>query len=118
MALRESGRARDETYDLRGIVDPTVEIGVQNGDHLRGFADALLGADRAALDRARAALVAAMGPEALVSTCVLVGNFSKNDRIANALGIPLEAEFVKDSEDFRDDLGINDYKSAANSLSS
>ena len=117
MALRESGRARDETYDLRGIVDPTVEIGVENGDHLRTFTDSVLGADRAALGRARAALVAAMGPEALVSASVLVGNFSKNDRIANALGIPLEAQFVKDSEDFREDMGINAYKSAANSTS-
>ena len=118
MALRESGRARDEAYDLRGIVDPTIEIGVENSDQLRAFTDAVLGADRDALDRARAELVAAMGPESLVSASVLVGNFSKNDRVANALGIPLETEFVKGSEDFREDMGINAYASAANSLAS
>ena len=47
-----------------------------------------------------------------------VATFSMLDRIANATGIPLEAEMVKMSEDFREDLGINSYYSASNTLQS
>ena len=38
------------------------------------------------------------------------------DRIANAVGIPLEKNMVAMSEDFRGALGINDYYSARNTL--
>ena len=41
---------------------------------------------------------------------------SKNARIATAIGIPLEPDFVEQSESFREELGINDYLSASNSL--
>jgi hypothetical protein len=116
VVLRESGLAIEETYELRGLADPTVPIGVENCRALVGFTDALLGVDVAALDGARHALTSAMGDEALVGASLIAANFSKNDRIANAIGIPLEPDFVKQSESFREELGINDYPSASNSL--
>ncbi len=57
-----------------------------------------------------------MGEEALVGASLTVANYSKNDRIANAIGIPLEADFVNGTEDFREQLGVNAYNSAANTL--
>ena len=114
--LRESGLVIEETYELRGLADPAVPIGVENCRALVGFTDALLGDDIPALDAARNALIGAMSEDALVGASIIAANFSKNDRIANAIGIPLEPDMVEQSEDFRDTLGINGYSSAANSL--
>ena len=116
MALRESGLAIEETYELRGLADPMVPIGVENCRALVGFTDALLSADTSALDRARHELTRVMGDLALVGASIITANFSKNDRIANATGIPLEPDFVQQSESFREELGVNDYPSASNSL--
>lgn len=81
-----------------------------------GFCDALLLSDGDTLARARDELVAAMGGEAVVAASAIAANFSKNDRIANATGIPLEAMFIRESDDYRSALGIDDYLSARNSL--
>lgn len=116
MVLRESGRASELDVNLRALVDRDLEIGVPEGGALLAFCDALLLADAEALTRARDALVAAMGGEAVVAASIIAANFSKNDRVANATGIPLEAMFIRDSEDFRASLGIDDYRSARNSL--
>ena len=86
------------------------------GAALLSFADAVLGADAGQLDAARQAVVGELGEAALVGAAMIAANFSRNDRIANAIGIPLEAEFVKQSEDFRTALGIDDFASAANTL--
>ena len=76
----------------------------------------MVGADAAALKRARSALVDRLGGDALVAASVIAGNFSRNDRIADAIGIPMEAEFLQLSADFRADLGLNDFLSARSSL--
>ena len=76
----------------------------------------MVGADAAALKRARSALVDRLGGDALVAASVIAGNFSRNDRIADATGIPMEAEFLQLSADFRADLGLNDFLSARSSL--
>jgi hypothetical protein len=115
--LRESGKARNETYDLRAVTDPTVDSGLENGDILQTFATTVCGAaDSETLSAAREAIVSRMGSGALVQAAAIVANFSKNDRVANATGIPLEKMFVRDSEAFREDLGINAFRSAKNTL--
>lgn len=116
VVLRESGRASDLEVDLRALVVPGLDIGVPNGGALMGFCDALLLSDGDTLARARDELVAAMGGEAVVAASAIAANFSKNDRIANATGIPLEAMFIRESDDYRSALGIDDYLSARNSL--
>jgi hypothetical protein len=57
-----------------------------------------------------------MGPAGLVQAAAIVGCFSMQDVAANPIGIPLESVFVKDTEDFRAEFGINDYPSARNTL--
>ena len=61
-------------------------------------------------------LVERLGGEALVAASLIAGNFSRNDRIADAIGIPMEADFLNKSEDFREDFGINGFLSARNTL--
>ena len=61
-------------------------------------------------------LVERLGGEALVTASLIAGNFSRNNRIADAIGIPMEADFLSKSEDFREDFGINGFLSARNTL--
>ncbi|NNL84250.1 MAG: hypothetical protein HKP27_01275 [Myxococcales bacterium] len=103
-------------YSLAGLCDPSLELGVEHGAALVRFVDALLSPGEEALAEARRSLAAALGPDAVCAASLVAANFSKNDRIANALGIPLEAQFVRDSEDFREQLGINAFRSARNTL--
>lgn len=98
------------------LVRPEQDIGVPHGDLLLAFAEAIIGTDRAALDTARTALAEALGPEAIAGASAIAGNFTKNDRVANALGIPVDPPVLKGTEDLREQLGLNDYVSAANTF--
>lgn len=80
------------------------------------FADAVIGSDPAALERARAALAAAMSPAAVVAASIIAGDFSLVDRAANGIGISVEPMVLNPSEDFRAVYGINNFPSAVNTL--
>lgn len=84
------------------------------GRELLAFADAVLGSDRAALDRARQAVADAVGPGAVAAAAAIAATFTKNDRIANACGIPSELRMLRNSKDIRAELGINSFRSSAN----
>lgn len=116
MVLRASAEALDESVDLRGIVDPAQSVRITGGDELVAFTDAVLGSDVARLGAAREALTAALGEAGVLGAASIAANFSRNDRIANAIGIPLEKDFIEQSADFRGLLGIDAYNSAVNSL--
>ncbi|MBT4906165.1 MAG: hypothetical protein HOK98_05990 [Rhodospirillaceae bacterium] len=98
------------------LVRPELDIGVPHGDLLLVFAEAIIGTDRAALDAARDALIKALGPEAISGASAIAGNFTKNDRVANGLGIPVDPPVLKGTEELREQLGINAYKSAENTF--
>jgi hypothetical protein len=98
------------------LVRPELDIGVPHGDLLLVFAEAIIGADRAALDAARNALIKALGPEAIAGASAIAGNFTKNDRVANGLGIPVDPPVLKGTEELREQLGLNAYKSAENTF--
>lgn len=114
MLLRESGNARRLRLDLAGIVDRGRATGVAHADVLLEFADAIMDTDRARLDHARDALVARLGPRALVEVAITAANFSIVDRVANAIGIPLDRMALEATRDFRAALGINSFLSARN----
>jgi hypothetical protein len=114
VVLRASAEAEGHTVNIRAILDPSEDLGYPDGDVLLAFATGVVGADAAALAGARERLVERMGGEALVAAALIAGNFSRNDRIADAIGIPLEAQFLAMSEDLREELGINRFRSARN----
>ena len=117
MVLRESGRVINKAFNIEAIIRPGIDVGVEGGEELLAFADAILRTDPGALDNARLALAKRLGPTAVSAASIITANFSKNDRIANGLGIPMEAMMLDPTEDFREDFGINAYRSAANTLS-
>ncbi len=116
MALRESGRIIEKTFNVAALVRPSEDVGVEGGDVLLAFADAVVGNDRGKLDQVRAELARRLGPAAVLAAANIAANFTKNDRIANGLGIPMEQPAMKPTEDLREDMGLNDYRSAANTL--
>ncbi len=114
--LRESGRTIDREFNIDALVKPSQEIGVDGGRVLLDFAEALLETDVAELNRARSALSAELGPAAVAAASIIAGNFTKNDRIANGIGIPSDPMFIKASEDFRERLGLMKFRSAQNTF--
>ena len=83
-----------------------------NGRLLASFAEAVLGEQETALTRARSALAMALGPAGLSDAAGVVGLFNAIDRIADATGIPLEADTAAASADFRAALGLDRFSVA------
>jgi hypothetical protein len=105
-------------FNLGGVVDPTVDTEVEHGEALLAYADAIYENDSIAVMEKREQVLKKIGPSGLVEAAATAANFSMLDRIANAAGIQIEAIAVGQTEDFRAELGINDYVSAANTLGS
>jgi len=98
---------------LTGGAERGAASGVPQGGQLVAFAEATVGDDDAALARTREALIAALGPAALVDAAAVTSNFERMVRIADATGIPLDAPLAALSIDVRRDLGIDAYAAAA-----
>jgi len=114
LLLRASGVTHNRTYDLNAVTGAAQDDGgVPHGRLLVAFAEAVLGEDEAELTDARAALSEAIGPAALVDAAGVVGLFNAIDRVADATGIPLEAEKAAASADFRAALGVDRFDLAA-----
>ena len=98
------------------MIQPNLDLGIPGGAELLIFSEALIGADRLALDAARASLKNVLGAGAISAASAIAANFSKNDRIANGLGIPHELSMAKTTKDVREQLGLDNFKSAINTL--
>jgi alkylhydroperoxidase family enzyme len=116
LLLRASGLSQNRDYDLNAVTGAAVEdVGVPHGRSLMRFAEAVLDEDDAVLSRARTELLRALGPEGLVDAAAVVGLFNAIDRVADATGIPLEAEKAQASADFRAALGLDRFAVGARS---
>ena len=86
------------------------------GGELLAFAEAVIGPDRAVLDKARNALAEALGPAAVSAAAAIAAEFTKDDRIANGCGIPVDPMVIKATEELRKQLGLNKFRSAVNTF--
>lgn len=102
--------------NLLALVRPELDLGIVGGSQLLAFAEAIIGIDPVKLDAARNALSAVLSPAAVTAASAIAGNFSKNDRIANALGIPADPRDLGPTREMRESLGLNDFKSAVNTF--
>lgn len=98
------------------LVHPHLDSGVPSGRVLSDFVDALVGTDIAVLNAAREAVVRELGPAALTGAAAVAANFTKNDRLANGLGIPIDDMMFKTTVELREELGLNAYPSAINTF--
>jgi len=93
-----------------------VDTEVEHADILLAYADAIYASDSDELERTREQVHSRMGSGATIEAAATAANFSMLDRVANAVGIQIESMAIKQTEDFRGELGINQYVSAANTL--
>ncbi len=98
------------------LVRPELETGVPGGRELLVFSDTVFGSDLGALNRARERLADVLGPAAVTAAAVTAAAFSKNDRIANGCGISIDPMVMKLTGDIREQLGLNEFRSAENTL--
>ena len=116
MLLGRSGEGNG-ALNLNGTVRNEVDSGVEHGDVLLRFSDAAVGRTPD-LAQAREALHGAMGPEAVVDCAATIANFQRMVRIADGCGIPLDSFSRRESEKWRDDLGIDYFRSRGNTFGS
>jgi hypothetical protein len=114
MVLRASGKHDGSEYDLSVMTASGSDGGggVANGALLNRFATAVLGSDAAALAAARTAVADTLGGAALADTVGVVSLFNAIVRVADATGIPIEAERAAATADFRAAIGVDDFAAA------
>ena len=109
--LRASIEYQGTDGDLRVVTEGSKigDGGIAHGEKLVAFAEAAVGGDSAQLATARDGLRAAIGSEGLVDAAAVVGNFQRMVRIADGTGIALDNLMRTLSEDFREELGLEDF---------
>jgi len=117
--LRASVETDGAEADYRGIADgESAEAStVPAAGALVGLVEAALSADGGDGEQARERVRRELGSEALVDAAAVIGNFERMTRIADATGIPLDAPVNVATEALRAELGIDEYRSAANTKS-
>jgi hypothetical protein len=111
--LRASIQYSGGKGEIKGIAEGAKggDSGIEHGERLTAFAEAAVRGEKAALDAARDALRDAAGSACVVDAAGVVGNFERMVRIADGTGIPLDGLVEVLSNDFRHDLGLDDYQS-------
>lgn len=105
----------NEALNLNGTVSNEVDSGVEHGEVLLRYADAAV-RRTPNLAEARNALNSAMGPDAVVDCAATIANFQRMVRIADGCGIPLDSFSRRESEKWRDGLGIDSFRSRHNTF--
>ena len=88
------------------MVDGERDSGVANGAELLALSEALVVGDPVAVTTARAALVRAIGTDAVVDAIGVASNFERMVRIADATGVELGESLSEFSADIRVDLRV------------
>jgi len=118
MMLRESINVAGEGVDLAGLTDAScTEVpGIAHSKILLEFADVFMTRDAQALAEVRDRLEQEMSPDAVVAAVGVASNFQRMDRIADATGLRSDAKIQAMQQDLVDQLGLDRYASAANTL--
>jgi hypothetical protein len=112
MLLGLSSDAIDTKADL-GSVTGTAEAGVEHGELLSSFAEAAWRRDET-LPSARDALREAVGDDGVVEAAQTVAIFRSLNIAADSSGIPLDESWRGFADDFVSDLGLDQFRTAAN----
>jgi hypothetical protein len=115
MMLRASSEFADQQVNLSVITGAGTGAtgGVEGETQLLNLVDETLthsGSD--SLRHARDAVLHALGPQALVDTAAVIGNFQRMTRIADGTGIPLDDMMTAMTVDIRRDLKLDQFGAA------
>jgi hypothetical protein len=83
--------------------------GVEHGNLLLAFTEAIVRDDEAALTQARHAVIEGISPEAMVDAAGVASNFERMVRIADATGIQLDERMAALSQEVRDTLQLERF---------
>ena len=97
--------------NLAAVLDykAAASSGVEHGQLLIAFAEAMVGEDDDTLTHIRHAVIEALSPAALVDAAGVASNFERMVRIADATGIPLDARMAALSQEVRDTLHLERF---------
>lgn len=112
--LRASSRDNNGELALAAITaEDGLGTGVPRGDLLVRLVDATLAADEAALSVARREVIDVLGTAALVDAAGVIGTFTMQNRVADGVGLPLDAPLELATRELRAQLGADRFAAAA-----
>ncbi len=117
MMLRVSAMHNETEVNLQSVNgDPDgAAVGIEFGPELMRFAESVASRDEA-LERYRRELLEAAGPAVLVDAAGVAANFQRMTRVADAVGIPVDDTSLEMGQQVRQELGIERFATARNSL--
>ena len=115
MLLRESSKAVDLSIDTNASMGGEGAETVDHGAELVSFAEAVTWGS-GNVDEVREAVLERLGAGGFVEAASIVGIFNGLVRTADATGIPLDDSMKLATVDAREDLGINEFMGALNTL--
>ena len=117
MMLRVSALHNTTEVDLQAVNGDAegAAVGIEFGPELMRFAESVSSRDEA-LGRYRRELLEAAGPAVLVDAAGVAANFQRMTRIADAVGIPVDDMSLEMGQQVRQELGIERFATARNSL--
>ena len=113
MLLRRSGEKSNQKYNLNAIVDNTSDdVGVAHETFLLNVADAVFRGDEEKLAQVRLQGCQLLGEQALVDAIAVACGFNGITKIANATGLPLDADTHTATSEMREKTKIDNYSDA------
>ena len=104
MLLRGSGE-----FELQGVMDTTIDPGVEHGPLLGQLVDAVISRRWGDVAGIREECVKAMGLQETVDAIAVASAFNGITRIADATGIPLDSGPAEATASMRSELAIDDF---------
>jgi hypothetical protein len=93
--------------DLHAVTEAGRSSGVEHGDQLVAFAEAVVDRDPEVIAGARQRLIDTMGSAAMVAAAAVASNFERMVRIADGTGIPLGEGLTARSRGVVEELALD-----------
>ena len=109
MLLRASGEQNNSDYDLNHITADEGNGGVEHGEMLRKLTEATILGDWLSLADVRAEAEHIIGKQQVVDALTVAAAFNGITRVADATGIPLDANTAQATIAMRQETGIANF---------
>ena len=115
MLLRASSERDEKDYNLSAVTSNSGDAGVAEGQWLRRLTEAAIGGERNTLAAIVAQASSAIGEQQTVDVLTVAAAFNGITRVADATGIPLDANTEATTSNIREAAGINAFAYSAKS---
>lgn len=111
-----SGQVQSDGVDIGVVADANAadESGIKHADLLTAYADAAIQGSESDITEAREAVKSAMGYAAVVDAAGVIGNFQRMNRIADGIGLELDAPVQMLIGKLDGSLDLQHFATAAN----